>query len=145
MSSASHAHAHDAHDAHEDHTFAGEPVTALPPDEPRTPGWIPVLGIALFAAAAVWALSGSSDSPAKSGNGEAAPEPVAAAPQRIEMPVRPQAAPVPPPTTVPRPQVTAAPEGSARKLTKEETDVLKQRIERARQNGALPKDFGKRK
>lgn len=47
---ASASHGHDAHDAH---AFTGEPVEVLPADEPRTPGWLPLLGIALFTGAAV--------------------------------------------------------------------------------------------
>ena len=35
-------------DTHDDHAFTGEPVQVLSPDEPRTPGWIPLLGIAFF-------------------------------------------------------------------------------------------------
>jgi hypothetical protein len=52
---ASTAHGHDAHDAH---AFTGEPVDVLPADEPRTPGWLPLLGIALFTAAAIVFLAG---------------------------------------------------------------------------------------
>jgi hypothetical protein len=42
-----------AHDAHADHAFTGEPVQQVAPDEPRTPGWLPLLGVALFTTAAV--------------------------------------------------------------------------------------------
>ncbi len=65
MSSAPDAHGHaalhDAHDAHE--AFTGEPVDTLPADEPRTPGWLPLLGIALFTAAAVLFLATRPASP----------------------------------------------------------------------------------
>jgi hypothetical protein len=56
--------AHDApgSDSHDDHAFTGKPVDELPPDEPRTPGWLPVLGIALFTLAAVVFLAGRSAS-----------------------------------------------------------------------------------
>ena len=60
MSSASDPHAHDAHDAH---AFTGEPIQVLPADEPRTPGWLPLLGVALFTGAAVIFLAGRGASP----------------------------------------------------------------------------------
>jgi hypothetical protein len=44
--------------AHDVHAFTGEPVQVLPADEPRTPGWLPLLGIALFTGAAVVLLVG---------------------------------------------------------------------------------------
>jgi hypothetical protein len=54
MSSAPHAHDDDSHG----HAFTGEPIRELPADEPRTPGWLPVLGVALFTLAAVYVLAG---------------------------------------------------------------------------------------
>jgi hypothetical protein len=50
------SHGHDDHsagDAHHDHGFDGEPAKELGPDEPLTPGWLPLLGGALFVALAV--------------------------------------------------------------------------------------------
>lgn len=44
-------------DAPHEHAFDGEPVSALAADEPRTPGWLPALGGALFVIAAVWFLA----------------------------------------------------------------------------------------
>jgi hypothetical protein len=60
MSSAPAAHGNDAHD---DHAFTGEPIQVLPADEPRTPGWLPLLGVALFTAAAVIFLAGRGAAP----------------------------------------------------------------------------------
>jgi len=51
------AHSHDAPTAHDAHNaFDGEPATTLPAGEPRTPGWLPVLGLALFVSAGVYFL-----------------------------------------------------------------------------------------
>ena len=53
------AHGHDqaaqAHDAHDD--FDPEPANELSPDEPRSPAWLPVLGVALFLAGGIWFLA----------------------------------------------------------------------------------------
>jgi hypothetical protein len=104
MSSADDAHGSDAHDAH---TFTGEPVQELAPDEPRTPGWLPVLGVVLFTAATVIFLAGRTTSSTTTGSkadGSAnpAPSPSAAV-------VRPSGS---PPTTV---QVTPEQAGRVRK------------------------------
>jgi hypothetical protein len=57
-----HADASAAHDAH-DH-FDNEPATELGADEPRTPNWIPMLGMALFFIAGItWLFSGGEDKP----------------------------------------------------------------------------------
>jgi len=86
MSAAHDAHAiasaghHDAHDH-----FDNEPATELGPDEPRTPAWIPYLGIALFFTAGTAALiCADEDKPAVekavpaevAPNGQPAPRPV---------------------------------------------------------------------
>ena len=86
MSTAPDAHAHAAeHDAHE--AFTGEPVTVLPADEPRTPGWLPLLGAALFTGAAVVFLASLPPNP-DAGK--------AAAAQAVSPPAEPQGArPVP--------------------------------------------------
>ena len=55
MSSAPDTHGHDAPDTH---AFTGEPAHALPPDEPPTPGWLPLVGVALFTGAAIVLLAG---------------------------------------------------------------------------------------
>jgi hypothetical protein len=79
MSSAAdgHAAAHPAHEAHE--PFTGEPVDVLPPDEPRTPGWLPVLGIAFFTGAAVLVLATRDPQP-----GSAAAPPAQAQPAQAQ-------------------------------------------------------------
>ena len=62
-----------AHDAHGDHAaghhashdhdhFDNDPVQELPADEPRTPTWIPIVGLLLFFfAGTAWLLAGSGD------------------------------------------------------------------------------------
>jgi hypothetical protein len=58
--------------AHDDaHAFDGEPARALPEDEPRTPGWIPALGFALFFASAAYFIATSEGAPAPSGEAPA--------------------------------------------------------------------------
>jgi hypothetical protein len=126
MSSASHAH---GHDAHESHTFDAEPVKELASDEPRTPGWIPVLGIALFTAAAVYALTIGGDPPASQ-------EPKAAeATAQVA-----QVAPPAPPTPAARPAPAApAPPATVQKLAPEEAKQLTEKIKGARTRGVMPK------
>lgn len=82
------AHGHDAHDH-----FDGEPAKELSPGEPRTPSWLPALGLALFSVAALWLLTGN-DAPVE---GQPAAEPAKAA------------AAEPAPAPAPRPRGTAAP------------------------------------
>jgi hypothetical protein len=86
-----------AHDDHgHDHAFTGEPTDELPADEPRTPGWLTALGIALFTLGAVVLVAGRGDAQAQAQ--AAGAESASAA-----------AAPVAPPTTatVVRPAATA--------------------------------------
>ena len=47
---------------HHHAAFDAEPATELSPGEPESPLWLPVVGIALFAAVGVWWSSG--DDPA---------------------------------------------------------------------------------
>jgi hypothetical protein len=68
------------HDAHSD--------DELDPDEPRTPLWLPLLGLCLFVSALVYVLVGQKPAP------ERAPEPPASA----------SAAPAPPPAPAPNPE-----------------------------------------
>ncbi|MCC6552079.1 MAG: hypothetical protein IT372_03525 [Polyangiaceae bacterium] len=127
MSTAHHAHAAGAHD----HDFDGEPARDLPADEPRTPGWIPAVGAALFVAAGVAFLIDLGPAPA--------PEPPAKAPAAAPAPVRVEPRPQPPaaapPATPPPP-----PSGSLKKLTPEQMDMIKRQLERSRKPGGA---FGK--
>jgi hypothetical protein len=53
----------------------------LDPDEPRTPLWLPLLGLCLFVAALAYVLSRESEAPATEAPvGSAEPEPAASAP-----------------------------------------------------------------
>jgi hypothetical protein len=78
MSSGSPA-THAAADHDHDHAFDGEPTDVLPADEPRTPGWLPALGIVLFVSAAV-AFLATRDDGAQPAADNAAVAPPAAAP-----------------------------------------------------------------
>lgn len=80
---ASTSSAHAVHaDHHHAHAFDGEPVKVLPPDEPRTPGWVPLLGVLLFVVGGVAVLlSGDDASPGatpEKTSAEARPSPQAA-------------------------------------------------------------------
>ena len=135
MSSAHDAHggSSDAHAAHAHDAYDGEPATALSPGEPRTPGWLPLLGLALFVSAGVYFLVGG-DSPAGATQAPLAPMDLAAPPP-------------PPPPAAPRPSPVAPgmrpaqPAGSAdglRKMTPQQMDELRKKIEDARAKGGLP-------
>jgi len=139
--------AHDAHStqAHDAHSFDGEPVKHLPPDEPQTPGWVPALGLALFVLVGIWLLAssagdGSSTKPA-SPDAPSAPEDRAAQ-------VRPAIA---PPGIVPGQRPAPAAPGQSvappvARLTPEQAKALQQRIEQARAKqqaaGVLPPQPG---
>lgn len=119
-----HAHAH-AHD------FDGEPARALPPDEPRTSGYIPLAGILFFVTAGVLFLVSSGGDPATapskpsdtSGNQQAAAPPAAAPP----------AAPAAPGGAAPG----ATPPGGIQRLNPEQAKMLQQRINEARARQAV--------
>jgi hypothetical protein len=131
--------AHDAHgsaaQAHHDHDhFDGEPAHELSPGEPRTPGWLPAVGLALFTVGAVWLFVGGDDAKAAPA---AETKPAAAAP-----------APAPPPENGGRPPrlrrrpgapgapgqgaPAGAGSGAVRKLTPQQIEDLKKRIDEAR-------------
>jgi hypothetical protein len=108
------AHSHQAHDA-----FDGEPATTLPADEPRSPAWLPLLGLALFVGAGVYFLVGG-DNP-----GGATTK---LAPMELPAPPAPQAA---PPAGQP-------PAEGLRKMTPQQMEELHKKVEDARAKGFLP-------
>jgi len=116
------SHAHDSHD------FDGEPVKVLAPDEPRTPGWVPALGLLLFVGAGIAVLvCGQADAKTTAtGAPDSAAAPAAA-------PVK---APSPLPSIVQNPGQNAAPGASGApaltRLTPEQAKALQQRIDEAR-------------
>jgi hypothetical protein len=117
MSSAPEAHGHDAHDA-----FTGEPVQELAADEPRTPGWLPLLGIGLFTGAAVVFLAGHGNAADVAGPAKPEPEAPAVAP------------PAPPPAAAPaRPAASGRPQ-----LTPEQVKGLQKRAEEMKAKGLGP-------
>lgn len=107
-----HAHAH---------AFDGEPVQVLPPDEPRTPGWVPLLGVLLFVLGGVVILL-SGDDDAASGT---APEKTTAET------TRPQAA-APPAPQPPAPPGAAPTAPAVQRLSPEQAKLLQQRLDDAR-------------
>jgi hypothetical protein len=118
MSSAHDAHGASAH-AHDDHdAFDGEPAKELSPGEPRSPAWLPAVGLAFFSCVAVYALAGGDP---QGGN--------APAPKAVE--VHPQQHAVAP-TPVPAPRPAAAPAGSVRRLSPDQIEAVRKRIEEAR-------------
>ncbi|HYP74553.1 MAG TPA: hypothetical protein VER12_01280 [Polyangiaceae bacterium] len=71
------ADSHADHDEHHDETTSDD----FPADEPRSPGWLPLLGGGLFLAAiAAFLLLGSDDGAAEAQKEAAGPTPAAAAP-----------------------------------------------------------------
>jgi hypothetical protein len=121
MSSAPNAHDDPSHA----HVFTGEPIQELPADEPRTPVWLPLVGIALFTAAAVYVLAGRTTLPADGAKPDAAAH-AAVAPTAAQP--RADAVRTPPPGAVP---AGAAPAPTIRTLSAEQ-------IARARQANPQP-------
>jgi Kinesin associated protein len=135
--------------------FDGEPTHVLAADEPRTPAWLPVLGLSLFAVGAVWFLA--SRAPARPP--EPPPSAIAAvaaaanvpAPNRNTKPIDPSHPPMAimpqgqqpgqlvPPGQPGQPGQQDA-EGALKKLTPEQIRELQKRIEemkaRQQQQGA---------
>jgi len=120
-----------AHDAHADHDaghhdhFDNDPIQELPAEEPRTPGWIPVLGLALFfLAGTAWLVMGGSDDSdkpkAEAANVEAAPAAAPAPPP--PNPAAQQAAPA-------RPAPMPIGSGGLRQLTPEQAAQIQKQIE----------------
>lgn len=122
MSSAHDAHGASAH-AHDDHeAFDGEPAHELSPGEPRSPAWLPALGLAFFSCVAVYMLAGSDASA-----GSAPPKPLTPPEPAVTAAVP---APMPP---QPR---AAAPSGSAvRRLSPDQIEQVRKRVEDARAKG----------
>ena len=123
---AGHGHADHAHD------FDGEPATELPPDEPLTPGWVPVLGAVLFLTAGV-AFLAMSDKPAAPGGAAAAPSASAAAANAVKAP----------PEVTQRPTPTLPVEGSdaaraAQRLSGDQLKGLQEMIDKERAKRNLP-------
>lgn len=121
------APAHDHASDHDAHAFDGEPAQALPDDEPRTPGWLPAVGVALFATAAIASLV-SRDAAG------ALPKPPEA-PTQVEHVAAPTARPEVRPTS-PAPARSGAAGRPA--MTPEQMEALKKRIEAAKARGQLP-------
>jgi len=112
-----------------DHAFDGEPTDVLPADEPRTPGWVPALGVVLFVTAAV-AFLVTRDTSAQT----AAPAPDKAA--VVEAPAPPQRPAAAAPT--PAPARTGA--DAINRLSPEQMRALQKQLEamKAKQPGAAP-------
>jgi hypothetical protein len=137
-----HEHDHDdAADAHHDHDFDGEPVKELAPDEPRTPGWVPLVGAAVFVLGAVFLLTrGDAEPPGGSGEkgdahaGHDHPPlpPAAAAPQQQPRPVQPIQAPARP-VQPGQPMPAGSDQPNVKKLTPEQIKDLQKRVLEAKQ------------
>lgn len=121
------AHVAGAHDA-SGHDFDGEPARTLPADEPRTPGWVPAVGFALFVSAGIALLATGDSTPSPA----AMPAAMQAAPTPV--PEAPPAAVQAPSPAIPRPP----PSGQFRIPSAEEAKVLRERFENARKAGKLP-------
>jgi hypothetical protein len=118
-----------AHDA--DHAFDGEPVKALAADEPKTPGWLPLLGIALFIILGVYAIAGERDERAAftpPTRVAVAAQPAASAAGAGSAAARPRRN-----INIPRPSVSAA--APRKRLSPEEIQALKKRLEDAKKPG----------
>jgi hypothetical protein len=135
---------HAGHVGHDDHAFTGEPVQVLPPDEPRTPGWLTLLGGALFTVLAVFILVTHGGPAATTPAAEPEPPPVAAqggtpvaAPSgmRVAAPggVRADARGAPPAGAPAGGQPAAAPQ-----LSPEQIQALRKRVDEAKAKGLLP-------
>jgi hypothetical protein len=140
MSGAHDAHGDHAAAAHHDdaahhHDFDNEPAHELPPEEPRTPGWIPILGLALFfLAGTAWLVMGSGDEDTT----KAADQQPAAA-QANEG----AQAPAPPQPQAPAPQARPAPappagSGALRQLTPDQAKEIQKQIEAIQRRGPQP-------
>lgn len=121
----SHSGDHDHH-----HAFDPEPTRVLPPDEARTPLWVPLAGIALFAAAGTWVLLMGGD---EGREGQQKPVATQAAPPTPpNVPERP----VTPPPQMRLPVPGASPSTpSVQRLSPEQAKALQERLEEMRNRG----------
>ena len=120
---------HDTHAAADhDHAFDGEPTDELPADEPRTPGWLPVLGAVIFVSATVAFLI-TRESTAQ----PVAPIPVAVVTAPVAPPVPQQRIAMPSPTPA-----AASADAALRRLSPDQVKALQKQIEamKAKQGGA---------
>jgi hypothetical protein len=121
----------DLHHHHDDdHAFDDTPASALPADEPRTPGWLPAVGLALLLAALVAVLASGDEAP-RSAVPVSEPAP-AAAEAAAERPAN-------PPTAVRAPTGIASAIAQPRPpRTPEQRKELQKRIEDARARQVVP-------
>ena len=120
-------------DLHQDeHPFDDTPASALPADEPRTPGWLPVVGLALLLAALVAVLVSGDETPRSEAPAPAREAAQAANERPADAPVAVRAAPVPGSAGAPpRPQ-----------RTPEQRKELQKRIDEARARQVVPPPGG---
>jgi hypothetical protein len=130
MSSKHHDGDHGGHDSghdgghdggHDDHAhhFDGDPITELPADEPRTPGWMPALGAGVFLVGAIYFLSADKAPDATAEGAQAAPPAVA----QVAAP-KPQPQPQPQPQAKPTATVPGGVAGLDPEMIKRVQDAL---------------------
>jgi len=114
------------------HIFDDEPVHELPADEPKTPGWVPALGLGIFLVVLVTWLA--------KGNQPAATD-VTAEPGSAAAPAATAPPPPPPQPAAPQPLPRPVAPGSAapaRQLTPEQAKELQKRIDEMKQRRGAP-------
>lgn len=119
------------HADHHHEAFDAEPATELSAGEPESPLWLPVLGLALFAAVGVWWSLGEDGETAAGPSSPSVTATAAAAPPR---PAAAPRSPTPP---------GAAPDGGrpgrgrvqANKLDPAAIEKLRKRLQEAREKG----------
>jgi len=135
MSAAHDGHAgNDAahHDASDHDHFDNEPIQELAAEEPRTPTWIPLLGLALFfLAGTAWLVLDNGDDEAKPKSEPAAVVQAAPPPEGVAAPN---------PVIQPRPQPAQIGSGGVRQLTPEQAAQIQKQIDamRAAQQAGKP-------
>jgi hypothetical protein len=131
MSDARDAHAAEAHGAEAHDDFDAEPARALPAGEPRTPGWIPALGLALFVAFGVaFLVSVSDDAPEARSAAPVVTAPPASPPPRPTVPPAPGAAQRPAPGV---PASALPGPGNVKRLSPEQIQELREKLKGAQQ------------